>query len=125
MSLHLLMYFTHWINQQLSYPSSSQLTETHARWIFVLLSRIEDHIAADDMSLLRNLARACLGLIKVAISQRSMSVELEEQPNVGHSNEKCNEVMAERSCWIIISAVVGVWGQRDLWMDAEAMLESC
>jgi hypothetical protein len=128
MSLRLLMYFTHWINQQPS-PSASQLTESHACWIFVLLSRIEDHISADDMSLLRNLARACLGILKASIPQHSMSGKPEEPSMAGHSDVvKRDEIISERSCWIIISTIVGIWGQRDLWMDAEAMLtslESC
>src|ERR1700733_7803407 len=62
MALHLLMYFAHWFNLYLQQPDPTSLPlEAHARWIFALLSKVEDHISADDMSLLRNLARACLG----------------------------------------------------------------
>lgn len=50
-------------------------------------------------------------------------------PTVKMENDKCQlqddtVVMRESSLWIIISAVTGVWGQRDLWADAEEMLRS-
>ncbi|KII94944.1 hypothetical protein PLICRDRAFT_96767 [Plicaturopsis crispa FD-325 SS-3] len=120
MSLHLLMYFTHWINLHLRQPDppSSCLTETHARWIFVLLSRIEEHITADDMSLLRDLARACLALLKEHRQRQSKAAD----ETAVTSPDAAVSDMSERSCWIIISAVVEVWGQRDLWMDAESSL---
>ena len=124
-SLHLLMYFTHWINIHLAQPDmmSSRITEVHARWIFALLSRVEDYISADDMSLLRNLARASLSLLKKLMQQR----------NPGHNGEQISEIspkvmerddfyVNERSCWIIITAVASVWGQRDLWTDVDSML---
>lgn len=120
MALHLLMYFTHWINvhlQQADQPS--RLLETHARWIFVLLTKVEDHISADDMILLRSLARACLALLKNLI--RTPQRTPEEQSDLRESD---GGFMSVRSCWIIISTISGVWAQRDLWMDAEDMLKT-
>jgi len=119
------MYFTHWINVHLTQPDllSSRVTETHARWIFVLLSRVEDYISADDMSLLRNLARACLAFLKELIRARSLGDKSEEALKVGRGEvEREDCYMSERSCWIIITAVAGVWGQQDLWMDVDSML---
>lgn len=120
------MYFVHWINVQLMQPDTSafRMTETHARWIFVLLSRVEDHISADDTSLLRNLARASLALLKDMIGKRAIHTDppststATREENIG-GDEIC---ISERSCWIIVTAVTGIWGQRDLWMDAEDML---
>jgi len=122
-SLHLLMYFTYWINTQLGQSENPaiRMTETHARWIFVLLSRIEDHISADDMSLLRNLARASLALLKELMSKRTADTESLGTPKITGEGDVGDD-MSGRSCWIIVTAVAGVWGQRDLWMDAEAML---
>ncbi|KAK0490796.1 hypothetical protein IW261DRAFT_1601581 [Armillaria novae-zelandiae] len=114
MSLHLLMYFTHWINLHLDderSPPFPRLAEVHAQWIFFLLTRVDDYISADDMSSLRNLARACLALLKILLHE-----EQEARPN-GSS-------IGKSSCWIIISTVAGIWGQQDLWMDAEGMLNS-
>jgi hypothetical protein len=121
MALHLLMYFTHWINLHLQRPDpSSRPIETHARWIFALLSKVEDHISADDMSLLRNLARACIALLKELLQTKTPRPEPEESA----SPYSDGGYMSVRSCWIIVSTVAGVWAQRDLWMDAEDMLKS-
>ncbi|CAL1701147.1 unnamed protein product [Somion occarium] len=111
-SLHLLMYFTHWINLHMEqpHPRTSRMTETHARWMFALLSRVEDYVSADEMSLLRSLARACMALLKERLQQRQDG----EPPS---SDE--DEELSVSSCWMIITAVTGIWGQRDLWMDVE------
>lgn len=124
-SLHLLMYFTHWITLHLEQPAdpSTQMTETHARWIFVLLSCIEDFISADDMNLLRNLARASLAFLKRSKQQESHANDEHAESLQGKMASE-GDVMSDRSCWIILTAVAGFWGQRDLWMEAEAMLVS-
>ncbi|KAG6869348.1 hypothetical protein C0993_000101 [Termitomyces sp. T159_Od127] len=117
MALHLLMYFAHWINVHLQRPHpSSQLLETHARWIFALLTKIDDYVSADDMNLLRTLARACIALLK----------ELHQTHHCENSQSlyKNTGFMKARSCWIIVSTIAGVWAQRDLWIDAEDMLKS-
>jgi hypothetical protein len=116
------MYFTHWINLHLAQPDqlSLRINETHARWIFALLSRVDDYISADDTSLLRNLARASLALLRESTLRRHNAKET----LIGGSQatEQDDHCMSERSCWIIITAVAGVWGQRDLWIDADSML---
>ncbi|KDQ64309.1 hypothetical protein JAAARDRAFT_118826 [Jaapia argillacea MUCL 33604] len=121
LAIHLLMYFTNWMNHYLrhSEDTANRLTDVHARWIFALLTRIEDDLCADDMSLLRNLARACTGLVKEHVWKKSLLASA----GVGQEETRTSEpLMGERSCWMIIAAIVGVWGQRDLWMDAESML---
>ncbi|KAF9464362.1 hypothetical protein BDZ94DRAFT_1256268 [Collybia nuda] len=121
MALHLLMYFSHWINLHLDKPTtSSRPNESHARWIFALLSRVEDHISADDMSLLRNLARACIALLKASITTRVCS----EESAASDLDKSPGGFFGERSCWIIISTIAGVWAQRDLWTDVEDMLKT-
>lgn len=87
-----------------------RVTQTHARWIFFLLSRIDDYISADDQHLLRNLARAYLALLKDLIHSKTEGGSVDE--------------IDPRCCWLIISTVVGIWGQRDLWMDAEDIIRS-
>ncbi|KAF8914158.1 survival motor neuron interacting protein 1-domain-containing protein [Gymnopilus junonius] len=116
-ALHLLMYFTHWMNLYVKSPDMSPHlpTESHARWIFALLSRIDDYLSADDTNLLRNLARSCLGLLK-HIKQRQLSSPLE-------MGSPPSNKMKEASCWIIITIIVSIWKQRDLWMDAEDMIK--
>jgi len=124
--LHLLMYFAHWINLYLHEPNTPTYrpTNVHARWIFSLLLRIDDYVSADDMNLLRNLARACLGYLKIMILDKTRDVSFESHSSIPKRSSNM-QVMDERACWIIICAIVGIWGQRDLWADAEDALSSC
>ncbi|KAI0650217.1 hypothetical protein C8Q79DRAFT_900011 [Trametes meyenii] len=118
-AIHLLMYFTHWINLRVE-PSSfplTDITQSHARWMFALLSRVDDWISGDETSLLRNLARACISLVA---ERRRRRVSLGES-EAGEVSEEAN-MIDDASCWMIVCAVTGFWGQRDLWMDAEALL---
>ncbi|KAF8351591.1 survival motor neuron interacting protein 1-domain-containing protein [Amanita rubescens] len=110
-ALHLLMYFVYWFNLYLDGPQGQiyQPTECHARWIFSLMARVDDRISGDDIALLRSLVRACIGILKT-------TRKLPE-------NEDGKDTMRERSCWIIISTIVDIWEQRDLWMDAEEVLK--
>jgi Survival motor neuron (SMN) interacting protein 1 (SIP1) len=117
------MYFTHWINLHLGQPDppSSYLTETHARWIFNLLSRVEDHITADDMSLLRSVARSCLALLKRLLGDGTLLAG-GQMVNEIQPSDLAESRMSERSCWMIVSLVVGIWGQQDIWIEATDML---
>lgn len=112
------MYFAHWINLSLEKPFSREcaITETHGRWMFALLSRVDDYLTADEMSTLRSLARGCMDLIKHRLQQRADGAAPDVEADVG------DVTIAETSCWLVIAAVIGLWGQRDLWQDAESML---
>jgi len=120
-AIHLLMYFAHWIGLHLEAdtPQSYVITDTHARWMFVLLSRVDDYISADETSTLRSLARGCIGLIK---ERTDGSAAATAECSLNEPSKNSEEVIAESSCWIIIAAVIGTWAQKDLWQDAEAML---
>jgi hypothetical protein len=108
------MYFTYWIDVYLKSPECNNYlpTNSHARWIFCLLSRIDDYISADDMNLLRNLARACLALLK----------QIKQKEYLPLSTPPSSKIH-ESSCWIVIALVADNWKQRDLWMDAEDILK--
>jgi hypothetical protein len=107
MALHLIMYFSHWFNLYFE-RKQRPLTQMHARWIFALLARVDDHITADDMNQLRNLARGALELLKIRL-QGDWDVD---------------GAMSANACWLILSTVVGIWGQKDLWQDADDMLRN-
>ncbi|KAK7060464.1 hypothetical protein VNI00_001229 [Paramarasmius palmivorus] len=125
-SLHLLMYFTHWINVHVEgHPSGTtlpRLKQAHAQWIFALLTRVGDFISADDMNLLRNLSRACFSLLKLIITEKKDDLKRDGLTTDISADEECE--MDQKSCWIIVSVIVGVWHQRDLWIDAEQMLKN-
>jgi membrane-bound lytic murein transglycosylase B len=74
------------------------------------------------MNLLRNLARACQAFVKAAILERSRSTVAITEASI--AQERRTPKMGEQACWIIISGIVGIWGQRDLWMDVEDALAS-
>lgn len=120
-ALHLIMYFSYWINLNLEQPQqqNSFINECHAKWIFVLLSRVDEFVSAEEMSQLRSLARACMGLLKQTLTHSNKT----SVRNVYSDSEVIDEVqMGASSWWIIITAVVGIWGQHDLWSDAENVL---
>ncbi|KIY74219.1 hypothetical protein CYLTODRAFT_416470 [Cylindrobasidium torrendii FP15055 ss-10] len=109
-ALHLLMYFAHWIDIHLENDGKPfpRIADVHGQWIFFLLTRVDDLLSGDEVAMLRSLARGCLGLLK--------AMHNEAQPEEGK--------ISRASCWIIISAIIGIWKQEDLWMDAEDTLRS-
>ena len=115
------MYFGHWINHRLEEGSLpyTDITQTHARWIFSLLSRVDDWISGDEISQLRTLARGCMGLL--AERRRRRSAATARAAEAGEIDE-ASLCINERACWMIITVITGLWGQTDLWMDAESML---
>ncbi|KAI0308653.1 hypothetical protein OF83DRAFT_1288892, partial [Amylostereum chailletii] len=72
-SVHILMYFTHWFGVHRDalrttgdVPASSEKhtpLDSHFRWIFAFLSRVDTFCTADEISGLRALVRVCLALI--------------------------------------------------------------
>ena len=117
------MYFTHWINVHLQNPSDplATISASHGQWMFALLTKVEDQLSADEMNRLRNLARACLGLIQRYKGERANNnVALEGNSSCAVIEDTTN--MSDASCWMIFTAIAGHWGQRDLWADAETTL---
>ncbi|KAF8507611.1 hypothetical protein JB92DRAFT_2959197 [Gautieria morchelliformis] len=132
--LHLLKFFSQWIQGHFDrsflpppppsppyHPDSPgngkrlyDLTPGHGRWIFALLSCLDGQLTSKEISVLRNLARECVKLIR---EERSLQ---EASPQIS-STVPC---MGETACWIIVAAVSGGWGQKDLWADAADTLGS-
>ena len=144
------MYFTHWFNLHLqsldanshnadNATSAYTPTDIHMRWIFALLTRIDLFCSADDMACLRNLARACLSLISVVrrrkegSPQPSTHDEQADRSTETHINgaetnmippdfRGDRKTLSECSMWFVFCAVTNIWGQRDLWDDADEAL---
>jgi hypothetical protein len=115
------MYFTYWINIQVEKSQTLDIPDSYARWIFALLSRVDDFVSADDMSLLRNVARACISVLKESVRTRIKARGVGELRMLNVDNGEAHS-MGERSCWIVVCVIIGVWAQRDLWIDVEASL---
>ncbi len=144
------MYFTHWFNLYLeSLDSNSNTTTTqtptdvHMRWVFALLTRIDLFCSADETGSLRNLARTCLALISAVRRAKTGSTPLsapckredgetaetgtgtttEAEANVNPSSSARDpKTLSECSMWVVFCAVTNIWGQRDLWDEAEQAL---
>lgn len=131
------MYFTYWITQHLatlespeslpsasSFSSFSHLTQTHARWIFALLTRVDAQLTSDELSHLRGLVRACIALLKDLNRNQVLVAGGESQSGTSLKwvGDPADAPFDERACWIIVTTITGFWGQKDLWMDAESIL---
>lgn len=134
------MYFTHWfklyieildVNSNVDDNTTTMYTPTdvHMRWIFALLTRIDLFCSADEMSCLRSLARVCLALITVVRKRIPLPSSHHEQAD--RTTDTTNGVpldsadpktLSECSLWFVFCAVASIWGQRDLWDDADGTL---
>jgi hypothetical protein len=138
------MYFTHWFNHYLeSLDRSSNSTTTyaptdvHMRWVFALLTRVDLFCSADEIGSLRNLARTCLALISAVRRAQTGGIPVfapceredgETETETGTTTEVetnvdlSNTRLSECSMWVVFCAVTNIWGQRDLWDEAEQAL---
>lgn len=82
----------------------------HSQWLFALLAHLEERLVGDDVSVLRQLARSCIHRILHSRNARMTKTE------------DSIDMEREQGCWIIICAIVGVWGQYDLLDDARTTL---
>ncbi|KAG8815677.1 hypothetical protein FRC17_000627 [Serendipita sp. 399] len=102
----------------------------HQRWMFALLGALDDQLVSHDVSSLRTLARACLRLVLAKERWRArdgvgkqkeedgsgkvgeMGVSVAEM-GLGAMGEKGGDGLG--GYWMVIVAIVGIWGQHDLW----------
>ncbi|WFD00327.1 hypothetical protein MYAM1_003075 [Malassezia yamatoensis] len=84
----------------------------HSQWLFALLARLDQRLSGDEIAYLRALARTCISLIVQFRSDCARNATIPEESSLVH----------ESGAWIIISIVAGVWGQQDLWTEAEQRL---
>jgi hypothetical protein len=138
------MYFTYWFNLYLeSLDSSGNSTTTyaptdvHLRWVFALLTRVDLFCTADEIGSLRNLARACLALISAVRRAETggtptsapckredgdTETETGTTPEVEAKVNPSSKTLSECSMWVVFCTVTNIWGQRDLWDEAEQAL---
>jgi hypothetical protein len=102
------------------------MTAVHQRWMFCLLGRLDDNLVGEDISTLRILARACIRLIVTRIQQSSSTGSVQEHTrtlSAGLESDALTSGVPEGSgsggYWMVIVAIVGVWGQFDIWEEAK------
>lgn len=112
------MFFSFWITMRLeANPAFDDglvyqppLCDNDSRWIFALLTRLDQELTSEQISTLRILARGCLSLLVGSLKAKKR-FEPPEDPLIE---------AGRASCWMVILAIVSVWGQRDLWEEAES-----
>jgi len=113
--ISLLALLPYWLTQPHVSPEKSNgqaIDPFHSRWLFSLLAHLDEHLVADDISVLRILARACLACI---VQSRILKGEEDQEENL----------QVELGAWMIVCAIAGIWGQHDLWEDGRRDLEQC
>lgn len=100
------------------------ITQNHARWIFSLLTRLDDRLLGDELNELRNLARAIIRYLKDIKEGSGGHTDEIGAVSVGTNwvGDVGDAPMDQAACWMIVTAVANFWGQKDLWMDAEVAL---
>jgi hypothetical protein len=109
--------------------------------------KVDAFCTADEVNTLRTLVRACLFLVRArrlpttnggrdsvasTPGPEPEAPEISSEPNPepgevedgevaepGLADEIKGQEMCDRSVWLILCAVAGLWGQHDLWYDAE------
>jgi len=119
------MFFTFWMNTRLdvlrrnetvaSGHNSLALCDNDAKWIFCLLARIDEGIAGEQISTLRELARACISILLESLKGM-------RKPESSSSYERQT---GRDACWMIIAAVAKGWGQKDIWEEAVQAIVEC
>jgi Survival motor neuron (SMN) interacting protein 1 (SIP1) len=147
--VQIVMHYYHWLASSIDNPGkpldigapmedatdpSIALSRVDARWLFYLLAHLDsDLTGAKEMSLLRSLARVCVSLVRRSLdhSPEHRKSQAADDDNDGGEEGEINDAgnaMGEDlqtgriSCWMVLVAVISVWGQTDLWLEANARL---
>ncbi|CAE6522728.1 unnamed protein product [Rhizoctonia solani] len=127
-AVHLLMFIAHWIRRSLDHapppkPRPSHFPKHHQQWTFSLLAHLDTGLRSEEISHLRELARACIAVVREDLESGGPVVV--EQDVVGGNGEGRGEegkYAHLTGTWMIIAAIAAVWGQRDMWQNAEEAL---
>lgn len=87
----------------------SAIHPLHTRWLFALLAHLDRRLSGEEIAELRALARTCITMLRNFRSMRARSMDL-----TGN-----HDIQQEAGAWMIITIIAGVWGQRDLWDEAQ------
>lgn len=112
----MLTYYKFWVER--AAERELTLQAVHGRWMFALLAHIDSQLLAGEMSVLRQVAKACIRLLKVDLDQG------DEADSVDESADEDTTGIGRSACWLVIGAVASGFAQRDLWDEAASILTS-
>jgi hypothetical protein len=102
------------------------ISRHHSTWLFGLIARYDNDVMdGKEISALRSLARVCIATIC-----RSLEKELLTSPDSNAlstgaaSTADRDRVTGRTSLWMVVAAVASVWGQSDIWEEANEKLHS-
>ncbi|KAG0139167.1 hypothetical protein CROQUDRAFT_55111 [Cronartium quercuum f. sp. fusiforme G11] len=88
-------------------PLEVSLLSAHdGSWLLGLLSILDSVLTSEDIYKLRALARVCKRIAQIA---DAASKQAESTDDTSHQEAAAG--------WMVVAAIVDVWGQRDLWDD--------
>ncbi|KAL5636607.1 hypothetical protein ACGC1H_000532 [Rhizoctonia solani] len=121
--IHLLMFVAHWIRRSLDHapppkPRPTHFPKHHQQWTFSLLAQLDTALRSDEISHLRELARACIAVIKEDLVGEGPVVVDQDAVGGEGSNDKVKYTHLTGT-WMIVAAIASIWGQRDMWQNAE------
>ncbi|WVW79777.1 hypothetical protein I302_101747 [Kwoniella bestiolae CBS 10118] len=159
-ALNILSHFAHWLSESIEQspppiPTSpylpptqpgdhppphqhktiNHLSSNYFSWIFSLLLITDQHLSSDEISTLRDLARASmkvaghryiLGVVGKQIGEgwklgdelKAKHVEDGDQGlSSGKEDNSVDQILAR--CWLIVHAVASGWGQKDLLYELD------
>ncbi|CCO31890.1 hypothetical protein BN14_05941 [Rhizoctonia solani AG-1 IB] len=130
-TIHLLMFLAYWMRRSLDYSPSLTIPPTrplhfpkhHQQWTFSLLAHLDTGLRSEEISHLRELARACIAVVREDLEGEGPIVV--DQNPVGEQGErKLSEGKYSHliGVWMVVGAIASIWGQRDMWQNAEEAL---
>ncbi|KAJ1309022.1 hypothetical protein OPQ81_004703 [Rhizoctonia solani] len=123
-TIHLLMFMAHWMRRSLEHapppkPRPSHFPKHHQQWTFSLLAHLDTGLRSEEISHLRELARACIAVIREDLESDGPTIV--DQDAVG-GNGREGKYTHLTGTWMIVGAIASIWGQRDMWQNAEEVL---
>lgn len=141
----MLMFLAHWIRKSLdnapvaasshALARPSHFPRNHQQWAFALLVHLDTALRSEEISHLREVARACIAAARADLElDGPIEVEVDSgvslmTANSGDSTPAKLDSVDHNSryahlagTWMVVGAIASIWGQRDMWQDAESTL---
>lgn len=137
------MFIAHWIRNSIegNTPHSQTLSRPfhfpkhQQQWAFALLAQLDTSLRSEEISHLREVARACIAAIREDLALDGLVIVEADSGvvlvgAVGSNSDPANPGSDNHDpryshlvgAWMVVGAIASVWGQHDMWQDAEEAL---
>jgi len=137
------LFYEYWLRESLAgnpsifvYPKGSDgsadpriaISQHHSKWLFGLLAHYDNDVMdGKEVSALRSLARVCIATICRSLGSKHLKSPSSDPsvPNTDATDPAARDRITGRtSLWMVVAAVASVWGQSDIWEEANEKLHS-